>query len=67
MKSKDIIIIVLKVVIYAAGLFLVGFGVNTLVSCDVVKHTVAVGKTTILTTDTTHIYHSLNVDYPSNK
>lgn len=64
MTKKDFLIIVLKVVGYAVGLLLVGLGVNTLTSCNVSKHSFASGKTTIVTSDTTHIYHTISVTYP---
>lgn len=58
MDKKEIIKIVIKVVIYALGLIASAFGISTLVSCSSSHSIDGAGKTTIVTTDTTFIYHS---------
>jgi len=58
MDKKEIIKIVLKVVIYALGLIATALGVTALSSCSTSHSIDGSGKTTIVTTDTTYIYHS---------
>lgn len=58
MDNKEIIKIVIKVVIYALGLIGSYLGISALTSCSA-SHTIdGAGKTTIVTSDTTYIYHS---------
>lgn len=58
MDKKEIIKIVIKVVIYALGLIASALGITALASCST-GHTIdGSGKTTIVTTDTTYIFHS---------
>lgn len=57
MDKKEIIKIVLKVIIYALGLIGSYLGITSLTSCSS-SHTIdGSGKTTIITNDTTIIYH----------
>lgn len=58
MSKKDIVIIILKVIAYAAGLFLSYLGVSSLASCTVQKQAQSVGRAQIVTVDTTVIDHS---------
>lgn len=55
--KKEILKIVIKVLIYALGLIGSYFGVSALTSCSVSRSVDGSGKTTIVTTDTTYIYH----------
>ena len=56
--KKDILKIVVKVLIYALGLIGSYLGITTLTSCSLSHSVDGSGKTTIVTTDTTYIYHS---------
>lgn len=58
MDKKEIIKIVIKVVIYALGLIASALGISALASCSTSHSVDGSGKTTIVTTDTTYIYHS---------
>ena len=56
--KKEILKIIVKVLIYALGLIGSYLGISALTSCSVNHSVDCVGKTTILTTDTTYIYHN---------
>jgi hypothetical protein len=58
MDRKEFIKIVIKVVIYALGLIASALGISALASCSTSHSIDGSGKTTIVTTDTTYIYHS---------
>lgn len=58
MSKKDIFIIILKVIVYAAGLFLGYLGVSSLSSCSVHQQSTTQGRTQIVTVDTTVVKHS---------
>lgn len=62
--KKDFIVIILKVLIYACGLFLAYFGVSSLSSCSVQHDFDAFGKTIITTNDTTFINHNGFIRFP---
>lgn len=64
MNKKDILILILKVVIYACTLFLGVLGVTSLTSCAVQRDSSIRGKATIITTDTTFINHTTLFGYP---
>lgn len=64
MNKKDILILVIKVIIYACTLLLGVLGVTSLTSCTVTRDTSVVGKATIITTDTTYINHNTLMVYP---
>lgn len=64
MNKKDILIVVLKVIIYACTLLLGALGVSMLTSCSVSRETSVVGKATIITTDTTYVLHNTLLNYP---
>lgn len=64
MNKKDILIVVLKVIIYACTLLLGILGVSSLTSCSVSRETSVVGKATIITTDTTYVLHNTLLTYP---
>ena len=64
MEKKDIIIIIIKVILYACTLILGVLGVTSLTSCSVSKDTSVVGKATIVTTDTTYVFHNTYLAYP---
>lgn len=56
--KQEIIKIVIKVAIYALGLIATALGVSTLTSCATSHSVQSVGKTTIVTMDTTIIKHN---------
>lgn len=58
MEKKEIIKIIIKVVIYALGLIGSALGISALASCSTSHSIDGSGKTTIVTVDTTYIYHS---------
>lgn len=58
MDKKAILVIVLKVVIYALGLIATAFGISSLTSCAFQRSSIVDGRATIVTTDTTYIQHS---------
>lgn len=58
MDKKEIFKLVIKVVIYALGLIASVLGVTALTSCSSNHSIEGSGKTTIVTSDTTYIYHS---------
>ena len=64
MEKKDIIIIIIKVILYACTLILGVLGVTSLTSCSVSKDTSVFGKSTIVTTDTTYVLHNTYLVYP---
>lgn len=56
--NKEVLKIVVKVLIYALGLIGSALGIATLSSCSASRSVDGVGKTTIITTDTTYIHHN---------
>lgn len=56
--KKELIQIVIKVAIYALGLIATALGVSTLTSCAASNSVQSVGKTIIVTTDTTIVKHN---------
>lgn len=64
MTKKDFLIIVLKVVIYACTAILGVLGVAAMTSCTASRNVDVVGKTTIVTVDTTHINHNTYIKFP---
>lgn len=64
MSKKDFLILVLKIVIYGCTLALGVLGVSAMASCSASRDVDVVGKTTIVTTDTTFIHHNTNIKYP---
>ena len=56
--KKEIIKIIVKVLIYALGLIASALGISALASCSASHSVDGSGKTTIVTTDTTYIFHS---------
>lgn len=56
--KKEIIKIVIKVLLYALGLIGSYLGISSLTSCTGSRSIDGSGKTTIVTVDTTYIYHS---------
>ena len=64
MSKKDICIIILKVVIYACTAILAVLGVSAMTSCSSSRNVDVVGKTTIVTIDTTRINHNTYIVYP---
>ena len=63
MTKKDFLIIVLKVIVYAVGLFLGYLGVSSLSSCSVQRSAQSFGRAQIVTVDTTVINHSGVLDF----
>lgn len=55
--KKDILIIIIKVLIYALGLIAGYLGVTTLTSCSASSGVHAYGVTKIISTDTTLVEH----------
>lgn len=55
--KKDLLVIVIKVAIYALGLVAAYLGVTSLSSCTFSRSSVADGRAIIITTDTTFISH----------
>ena len=55
--KKEILKIVVKVLIYALGLIGSYLGISALTSCTASHSVEGSGKTTVVTTDTTYIYH----------
>lgn len=55
--KKEILKIVIKVLIYALGLIGSYLGISALTSCTASHSVEGSGKTTVVTTDTTYIYH----------
>ena len=58
MDKKEFFKIVIKVAIYALGLIGSALGISALTSCSSSHSIDGSGKTTIVTTDTTYIFHS---------
>lgn len=56
--KKEVWKIVIKVLIYALGLIGSALGISALASCSASHSIDGSGKTTIVTTDTTYIFHS---------
>lgn len=56
--KKEIVIIILKVIIYAVTLILAALGVTSVTSCTVSRESTSSGRAVIVTTDTTVIDHS---------
>ena len=66
MEKKEILVIILKVVIYACTLVLGILGVAAMTSCSVSRETTVTGKATIVTTDTTIVHHNSVLNYPKH-
>ena len=58
LMKKEIIVIIIKVAIYALGLVAALFGVSTLTSCSTTHNVSASGRTTIVSVDTTIVKHN---------
>lgn len=67
MTKKDFLIVLLKVVVFAATAFLSVLGVSTLTSCNASKSVDIVGRSYIYTVDTTFVDHKTFVSYPKVK
>lgn len=68
MSKKDWFIVILKSLVYFLGLVLTSFGVVALSSsCSVSKDTTIAGKATIISTDTTYIFHNTLINFPKHK
>lgn len=55
--NKEIIKIIVKVLVYALTLIASYFGVTALSSCSASHQIQGYGKTSVITTDTTFVYH----------
>lgn len=55
--NKEIIKIIIKVLIYALTLFSGYLGVSALTSCSASHQVQGFGKTTVVISDTTFVYH----------
>lgn len=60
--KKEIIIIIIKVLIYALGLIAGYLGVSSLTSCSASSGVHAYGVTTIISTDTTFVEHGQRIN-----
>lgn len=56
--KKEILQIIIKVAIYALGLIAAYLGVTSLSSCTFSRSSIAEGRATIITVDTTYIQHN---------
>lgn len=56
--KKEVLKIIIQVLIYALGLIASALGISALASCSASHSVDGSGKTTIVTTDTTFIFHS---------
>lgn len=56
--KKEVFKIIIQVLIYALGLIASALGISALASCSASHSVDGSGKTTIVTTDTTFIFHS---------
>lgn len=56
--KKEVFKIIIQVLIYALGLIASALGISALASCSASHSVDGSGKTTIITTDTTFIFHS---------
>ena len=56
--KKEVLKIVIKVLVYALGLIGSYLGISALASCSSSHSMEGSGKTTIVTTDTTFIFHN---------
>lgn len=63
MDKKELIKIVIKVILYAVGLFAAYFGVSSFVACTVNRSISSQGKATIVTVDTTVINHDGSIKF----
>lgn len=64
MNKRDILILILKIVIYGCTLALGVLGVSAMASCSASRDVDIVGKSTIVTSDTTFIHHNTFFKYP---
>lgn len=55
--NKEIIKIIVKVLVYALTLIASFFGVTALSSCSASHQIQGFGKTSVITTDTSFVYH----------
>lgn len=55
--NKEILVIIVKIILYAVGLFAAYFGVSVLTSCSASHSVQSTGRTTIVVTDTTFVNH----------
>jgi len=56
--KKEVLKVIIQVLIYALGLIGSALGISALASCSASHSVDGSGKTTIVTTDTTYIFHS---------
>lgn len=61
--KKDLFVIFLKVIVYACGLLLAYFGISSLSSCSLSRHSTSDGKCTIIVSDTTIVRHGANKSF----
>lgn len=64
--KKDILKIIIKVLIYALGLFGAYFGVSAVTSCTIQRSSDIEGKAVIVTVDTTVVRHSGTVRFSNH-
>ena len=67
MDKKDILVIVLKVIIYTCSLIAAALGVAALSSCTIQRESSVQGRAVIVTNDTTVINHSGSITFPKTK
>ena len=61
--KKNVWIVILKTIVYAATLALGFLGVSSLASCSVQRNVSSTGKATIITVDTTVIRHDGYINF----
>lgn len=63
MDKKELLKIVIKVLIYALGLFGAYFGVSAVTSCTIQRSADSVGRAVIVTSDTTIVNHHGSISF----
>lgn len=63
MDRKELLKIIIKVLIYALGLFGAYLGVSAVTSCTIQRSSEAVGRAVIVTNDTTIVNHHGSITF----
>ena len=63
MDKKEFLKIIIKVLIYALGLFGAYLGVSAVTSCTIQRSSEAVGRAVIVTCDTTIVNHHGSISF----
>lgn len=67
MNKKDILILIIKVIIYACTLILGVLGVSSLTSCSASRNFDVNGRAVIVTNDTTIVNHTGTLHFNSKR